>query len=155
MGKLNANKRMIDIDLCNKNTNLCFSHQLICNYYQEIDKIRKNDENQKKIILFSAHDLYLNCLLNFLEIKDLSKFQYSFDDEINFIIFKKKGDEKLYLRVEYNEDALEIPFSTLENKKECELDTLMEKIEKEYLIHSFGEIMDFCRLKTPKEFYPS
>ena len=155
MGKLNANKRMIDIDLVNKNTNLCFSHQLICNYYQEMDKVRKNDKNQKKIILFSAHDLFLNCLLNFLEIKDLSRFQYSFDDELNFIIFKKKGDEKLYLRVEYNEDKLEIPFSTLENKKECELDKFMEKIEKEYLIHSFDEIMDFCRLKTSKEFYPS
>ena len=155
MGKLNANKRMIELNNANKNSNLCFSYQLICNYYQEMDEIRKNSEKQKKIILFSAHDLYLNSLLNFLEIEDKSKFQYYFDDEINFIIFKKDIDEKLYLKVEYNDDLLDIPFSTLENKKECELDTLMEKIQKEYLIHNFEEIMDLCYLKTTKEFYPS
>ena len=155
MGKLKANKRMIDLNNANKNANLCFSHQLICNYYEEMDKIRKNSEDQKKIILLSAHDLYLNCLLNFLEIEDKSKFEYYFDDEINFIIFRKKGHEKLYFRVEYNDDVLEIPFSTLENKKECELDTLMDKIKKEYLVHSYEEIMDFCHLKTEKEFYPS
>ena len=120
-----------------------------------MDEIRKNSEKQKKIILFSAHDLYLNSLLNFLEIEDKSKFQYYFDDEINFIIFKKDIDEKLYLKVEYNDDLLDIPFSTFENKKECELDTLMEKIQKEYLIHNFEEIMDLCYLKTTKEFYPS
>ena len=155
MEKLNANKRMIDLDNANKNANLCFSHQLICNYYQEMDKIRKNNEEQKKIILFSAHDLYLNCLLNFLEIEDKSKFHYYFDDEINFIIFKKNNEEKLYLKVEYNDELLKIPFSTLGNKKECELDTLMEKIEKEYLIHDFDEIMNYCNLKATKEFYPS
>ena len=155
MNKLNANKRMIEIDIGNKNTNYCFCHQLISNYYQEMDKLRKNAEDQKKIILFSGHDLYLTCLLNFFEIKDKSKFQYYFDDEINLIIYRKKNDGKLYFRLEYNEDSLEIPFSTLDNKKECELDTIMDKIEKEYLIHSFDEIMDFCRLKNTKEFYPS
>lgn len=155
MGKLNANKRMIDIDNANKNANLCFSHQLICNYYNEMDKIRKNSEDQKKIILFSAHDLYLNCLLNFLEIEDKNQFQYDFDDEINFIIFKKNNDSKLYFKVEYNDEFLEIPLSTLENKKECELDKIMDKISKEYLIHNFNEIMDFCNFKQTKEFYPS
>ena len=155
MGKLNANKRMIDLDNANKNANLCFSHQLICNFYQEMDKIRKNLEGQKKIILFSAHDLYLNCFLNFLEIEDKTKFQYYFDDEINLVLFKKNNDEKIYFKVEYNDDLLEIPFSNMENKKECELDILMNKIEKEYLIHTFDEIIDFCHLKSTKEFYPS
>ena len=155
LGKLNANKRMIDLDNANKNANFCFCHQLICNYYKEMDNIRKNSEEQKKIILFSAHDLYLNCLLNFLEIEDKSNFQYYFDDEINFILFKKTNDEKIYFKVEYNDDLLEIPFSNLENKKECELDILMDKIEKEYLIYNFEQIMDFCHLKTTKEFYPS
>ena len=155
MGKLNANKRMIDIDNANKNANLCFSHQLICNYYKEMDEIRKNSKKQKKIVLFSAHDLYLNSLLNFLEIEDKNKFQYNFDDEIYFIIFKKNNDSKLYLKVEYNDDLLEIPLSTLENKKECELDTIMDKIAKEFLIHNFDEIIDFCNLKQTKEFYPS
>ena len=89
MGKLNANKRMIDIDNSNKNVNLCFSHQLICNYYKEMDEIRKNSKEQKKIVLFSAHDLYLNSLLIFLEIEDKNKFQYNFDDEINFIILRR------------------------------------------------------------------
>ena len=89
MGKLNANKRMIDIDNSNKNVNLCFSHLLICNYYKEMDEIRKNSKEQKKIVLFSAHDLYLNSLLIFLEIEDKNKFQYNFDDEINFIILRR------------------------------------------------------------------
>ena len=155
MGKLNANKRMIDIDNANKNANLCFSHQLICNYYKEMDEIRKNSKEQKKIVLSSAHDLYLNSLLNFLEIEDKNKFQYNFDDEINFIIFKKNNDSKLYLKIEYNDDLLEIPLSTLENKKECELDTIMDKIAKEFLIHNFDEIIDFCNLKQTKEFYHS
>ncbi len=155
MGKLNANKRMEDIDVDNKNVNLCFCHQLILQYFEEMNKVRNNAEDKKKIILFSGHDLYLICLLNFLEISDKSPYQYYFDDEINFIVYKKKNEEKIYFRVEYNDDVLNIPFSTLENKKECELDTLLDKIKKEYLIHTFDEIMDFCQLKNTKEFYPS
>ena len=58
------------------------------------------------------------------------------------------------MKVEYNDDLLEIPLITLENKKECELDTIMDKIAKEFLIHNFDEIMDFCNLKQTKEFYP-
>jgi hypothetical protein len=155
MGKINANKRMIDIDVDNKNANLCFSHQLITNYYKEMDKVRKNAEDKKKIILFSAHDLFLTSLLNFLEIEDKSNYQYNFDDEINFILFKKKNEEKIYFRAEYNDEVLNIPLSTLENKKECELDTIMDKIKKEYLVHSFDEIMDFCHFIATEEFYPS
>ena len=155
MEKLDINKRMTDIDISNKNVNLCFSYQLIYNYYQEMEKIVKNSDDKKKIVLFSGHDLYMTCLLSFLEIKDKNKYRYYFDDEINFIIFKKKNNEKLYFRAEYNNEAIEIPFSTLENKKECELDTIMDKIKKEYLSHSFEEIMDFCNLKSTKEFYPS
>ena len=155
MEKFDTNKRMVDIDIANKNSSLCLSHQLICNYYQEMEKVAKNSDDKKKIVFFSAHDLYMTCLLSFLEIKDKSKYRYYFDDEINFIIFKKKNDEKLYFRATYNDEALEIPFSTLENKKECELDTIMDKIKKEYLSHSFEEIMDFCNLKNTKEFYPS
>ena len=90
-----------------------------------------------------------------MEIEDKNNFQYYFDDEINFILFKKNNDEKIYFKVEYNDDLLDIPFCTLENKKECELDILMDKIEKEYLIYNFEQIMDFCHLKTTKEFYPS
>ena len=153
--KLNVNKRMLEVHFENKNVNLCFSHQLICNYYQEMDKVRKNSEEKKKIVLFSGHDIYLITLLNFLGFEDKTKFNYYFDDEINFIIFKKENEEKFYFRAEYNDDVLELPFSTLENKKECELNTVMEKIEKEYLTHTFEEIMDFCLLKSDKEFYPS
>ena len=153
--KLNVNKRMLEVHFENKNVNLCFSHQLICNYYQEMDKVRKNSEDKKKIVLFSGHDIYLITLLNFLGFEDKTKFNYYFDDEINFIIFKKENEEKFYFRAEYNDDVLELPFSTLENKKECELNTVMEKIEKEYLTHTFEEIMDFCLLKSDKEFYPS
>ena len=155
MGKFNSNKRMVDIDVANKNINLCFSHQLICNYYYEMDKIRKNSDDKKKIVMFSAHDLYLTCLLNFLEINDKSKYQYDFDDEINFVIYKKKNGDKIYFRAEYNDEVLDIPFSNLDNKKECELDTVLDKIEKEFLRFSFDEIMDFCKLKSTKEFYTS
>ena len=35
-----------------------------------MDKIRKNKEDKKKLIMYSGHDLYLHCLINFLEIKD-------------------------------------------------------------------------------------
>jgi len=155
MTKLNSNKRMIDVNLANKNANFCFCHQLICNYYYEIDKLRKNADDKKKIILLSAHDLYLKSFLNFFEVKEVSKFKYYFDDEINLIIFRKKGDMKLYFRLEYNDEELDIPMSNLKNKKECELDVLMDKIEKEYLIYTYNDIIDFCKFKTNKEFYPS
>ena len=147
--KLDANKRTIEICFSIKEINLVFSHQLICSYYNEMDKIRKNKEDKKKVIMYSGHDLYLHCLINFLEIKDKTNFGYLFDDEINFIIFKKnKNNEKLYFRAEYNDELIEIPFSNLENKKECELDTVMEKIEKEFLIYSYDDIVDFCNLKN-------
>ena len=148
LGDLNINKRLIETCFSIKEINLCFSHQLICSYYNEMDKIRKNKEDKKKLIMYSGHDLYLHCLINFLEIKDKTKFEYSFDDEINFIIFKKNDDNKLYFRAEYNDNPIEIPFSSLENKKECELDTIMKKIEKEFLIYSYNDIMDFCHLKN-------
>ena len=155
MTKLNSNKKMLEVNLSNKNCNFCFCHQLICSYYNEIDKLRKNADDKKKIILLSAHDLYLNSLLNFFEVKDRSKFKYYFDDEINLIIFRKKGDKKLYFRLEYNDEEIDIPMSNLKNKKECELDALMNRIEKEYLIYTYNDIIDFCNNKTTKEFYPS
>jgi hypothetical protein len=155
MTELNVYKKLIELNFANKNANFCFCHQLICSYYNEIDKLRKNADDKKKIILLSAHDLYLKGLLNFFEVKDVSKFMYYFDDEINLIIFRKKGDMKLYFRLEYNDEELEIPMSNLKNKKECELDILMTKIEKEYLIYTYNDIIDFCKFKTNKEFYPS
>ena len=148
LGDLNANKRIIETCFSIKEINLCFSHQLICSYYNEMDKIRKNKEDKKKLIMYSGHDLYLHCLINFLEIKDKTKFEYLFDDEINFIIFKKNDNNKLYFRAEYNNDPIEIPFSTLENKKEIELDIIMEKIEKKFLIYNYDDIIDFCHLKN-------
>ncbi|ORX85169.1 phosphoglycerate mutase-like protein [Anaeromyces robustus] len=162
MKKLNANKRIMDINVSNKNTLLCILHQLLTHYHEEMKKVKENDKDKKKIVLFSAHDLYLSSLINFLGV-DKTNYSYGFDDEINFIIFKKgNGDggddddkEKLYVKIEYNDDLLDIPFSTMENKKECELDTLLNKIEKEYLFCSFQEIMDFCHLKNEKEFFPS
>ena len=146
--KLDANKRIIEFCFTIKEINLCFSHQLVCSLYNEMDKIRKNKEDKKKLIMYSGHDLYIHCLINLLEIKDKKKFGYFFDDDINFIVFKKNNDEKFYFRVDYNEEPIEIPLSTLENKKECELDTILEKIEKEFLIYSFDDIMDFCHLKN-------
>ena len=143
-----ANKRLIEICFDIKEVNLCFSHQLICSYYNEMDKIRKNLEDKKKIVFYSGHDLYLHCLINFLGIKDKKNFGYLFDDEINFIIFKKNGDDKLYFKATYNDELIKIPLSTLENKKECELDTIMNKIEKEFLIYTYDDIMDFCKLKN-------
>ena len=148
LGDLDANKRIIEICFTIKEINLCFSHQLVCSYYNEMDKIRKKSEDKKKIVMYSGHDLYLHCLINLLEIKDKKNFGYLFDDEINFIIFKKDNSEKLYFRVDYNDESIEIPLSTLENKKECELDTLMGKIEKEFLIYNYDDIMDFCHLKN-------
>ena len=146
--QLDANKKIIEFCFSIKEINLCFSHQLVCSYYNEMDKIRKNKEDKKKIVIYSAHDLYLHCIINLLEIKDKKKFGYLFDDEINFITFKKNNSEKLYFRVDYNDEQIEIPLSTLENKKECELNTLLEKIEKEFLIYNFDDIMDFCHLKN-------
>ena len=143
-----ANKRLIEICFSIKEVDLCFSHQLICSYYNEMDKIRKNKEDKKKIVFYSGHDLYLHCLINFLEIKDKKKFGYLFDDEINFIIFKKNGNEKLYFKATYNDEVIDIPISTLDNKKECELDTIMNKIEKKFLIYTYDDIMDFCKLKN-------
>jgi len=143
-----ANKKIIELCFSIKEINLCFSHQLVCSYYNEMDKIRKNKEDKKKIVMYSAHDLYIHCLINLLGIKNKKKFGYLFDDEINFIIFKKNNNEKLYFRVDYNDEPVEIPLSTLENKKESELDTLMEKIEKEFLIYTYDDIMDFCHLKN-------
>ena len=34
--------------------------KLICSYYNEMDKIRKNKEDKKKVIMYSGHDLYLH-----------------------------------------------------------------------------------------------
>ena len=82
-----------------------------------------------------------------MKLKIKTKFEYSFDDEINFIIFEKKDDNKLYFKAEYNDNPIEIRFSSLENKKQCKLDTIMKKIEKEFLIYSYDDIMDFCYLK--------
>ena len=146
--KLDSNKKIIEFCFSLKEVNLCFSHQLVCSYYNEMDKVRKNCDDKKKIVMYSAHDVYIHCLINLLEIKDKKNFGYLFDDEINFIIFKKNGNDKLFFRVDYNDEAIDIPLSTLENKKECELDTILEKIEKEFLIYSFDDIMDFCHLKN-------
>ena len=41
--------------------------------------------NKNIIILYSAHDLHLNTLKNFLEIEDKSKYQYYFDDNVYII----------------------------------------------------------------------
>ena len=148
-GELDVGKRMNDIDLNNKNVNLCFSHQLMYNIYEEIQKMKNNSEEQKKIILFSAHDLYLISLLNFLEV-DKSKYKYDFDDEINFIIFKKKNDDKLYFRAEYNDEVLKI---NKDKQKECELDNILEKMKKEYLFCSYEDIKNFCEFRSEKEFF--
>lgn len=148
LNDLDVNKRFMEICFTIKEINLCFSHQLICSYYDEMDKVRKNKEDKKKLVMYSGHDLYLHALINLLEITDKKKFRYSFDDEINFILFKKNNNEKLYFKVDYNDETIDLPISTLENKKECELDTVMEKIEKEFLIYSYDDIMDFCHLKN-------
>ena len=76
-----------------------------------------------------------------MKLKIKTKFEYSFDDEINFIIFEKNDDNKLYFRAGCNDGPVEVPFSSLENKKECELDTIMKKIEKEFLIYSYDDIL--------------
>ena len=145
---LDANKRCIEICFSINENHLCFSHQLICSYYEEMDKLRKNKEDKKKLVMYSGHDLYLHCLINFLGYKDKKKFGYLFDDEINFIIFKKKNNDKLYFKVDYNDETIDIPFYIGNNKKECELDFVMDKIEKEYLIYSYDDIKDFCQLKN-------
>ena len=148
LNTLDANKKCIEICFSIKENHLCFSHQLICSYYNEMDKIRKNKEDKKKLAMYSGHDLYLHSLINFLGYKNKKNFGYLFDDEINFIIFKKKGNDKLYFRVDYNDENIDIPFIIGENKKECELNNIMEKIEKEYLIYTYEDIQDFCQLKN-------
>ena len=65
------------------------------------------------------------------------------DDEINFIILKKKSNNKLYFRVDYNDEIIDITFIKEGNKKECELDIVLDKIEKEYLIYSYDDIKNF------------
>ena len=53
--KLNLNKTMLDPNNGNKNVNFCFYHQLIRSYYDEMDKIRKNvDEQKHNYIIFGT-----------------------------------------------------------------------------------------------------
>ena len=148
LDSLDANKRCIEICFSINEIHLCFSHQFISSYYYEMDKLRKNMDDKKRVIMYSGHDLYLHCLINFLGYKDKKKFGYLFDDEINFIIFKKKSNDKLFFRVDYNDEIIDIPFIKEGNKKECELDIVLDKIEKEYLIYSYDDIKDFCELKN-------
>ena len=61
--------------------------------------------------------------------------------KLNLLFSKKKDDNKLYFKAEYNDNPIEIPFSSLENKKQCKLDTIMKKIEKEFLIYSYDDIL--------------
>ncbi len=68
--QLGVNKKIIELCFSIKEINSCFSHQLVCSYYNEMDKVRKNKEDTKKIVMYSAHDLYVHCLINLLEIKD-------------------------------------------------------------------------------------
>ncbi|OUM61066.1 hypothetical protein PIROE2DRAFT_13019 [Piromyces sp. E2] len=154
--KLNANKRIMDVNFSHKKSLLCCIHQLISRYYEEMKKVKDNAPDKKKIVLFSAHDLYLTCLVQFLEVVDKRKYNYSFDDEINFVIFKKKDkpSNKLYVRFEYNDELMEVPFSSLKNKSECDLDTLLEKIEKEYVCYTFEEIKSLCDRKINDELFP-
>lgn len=50
----------------------------------------------KKKSFISGHDVNLVCLIRFLKT-DKFKYHYNFDDEINFIIFKKSNNKKLYV----------------------------------------------------------
>jgi len=154
MEKYSANKRMIDINISNRNVHLCTIYQLIRFYYEEMKRIKENDQDKKKIVLFSGHDLYLAALVKFLGVSKTT-YMYDFNDEINFIIFKKNGSDKLYVRFEYNNELMEVPFSTMKDKKECELDTLLNRIQREYLRFNFQQIMDFCEKRTSTEFYPA
>jgi len=101
MGKLKANKRMMDINLSNPNSLKCNVKGILECFYKEMTKIKENAEDKKKIIIISGHDINLACLIGFLET-DKSKYYYNFDDEINCIVFKKPNDEKLYVKFEYN-----------------------------------------------------
>ena len=144
--KLNVNKKLMDLILKNKNVFVAYNYKLF-------EAIKNNlitvEKNYKKLIFFSAHDVYLCSFLNSLNF-DVENKNYSFDDEIKIVVFKKKN--KIFVKFFYNEENLKINFD--ENNKnvfEIEIEKFIDYINNNFLKFTYQNIIDFCEFKDKKD----
>ena len=137
----NSYKKIIDITLNNPNVYIPYLFQLIEVLKSEINKVLNNEKDKKKIIFLSAHDLYLGGFLIGLGLEH-ENFHYDFNDEINIVLFKKNNNN--FVRIEYNDIQLKLPFGN--NHYEVEVEKLMLLFNK-LSNFDYEKIMKFCKLE--------
>ncbi len=145
----NSYKQIIDITLNNPNVYIPYLYRLIEVLKSEINKVINNDKDKKKIIFLSAHDLYLGGFLIGLGLEH-DKFNYEFNDEINIILFKK--NEKMFVKIEYNDTQLKLPFNN--GNYESEVEKLIELFDK-LTNFDYDKIMKFCKLEIEDDLVDS
>jgi hypothetical protein len=141
----NSYKKIIDITLNNPNVYIPYLFKLIQVLKTEINKVINNDKDKKKIIFLSAHDLYLGGFLIGLGLEH-DNFYYEFNDEINIILFKK--NENMFVKIEYNDIQLKLPFNN--GNYESEIEKLIKLFDK-LTNFDFEKIMKFCKLEIEED----
>ena len=149
--KLNVNKRIMDIIFGNNIINTIYNYKL----FETIkNNLFKNDNKEFKILIFfSAHDVFLCSFLHSLNF-DIENKNYFFDDEIKLIVFKKKNNNKYFIKFLYNDEIMKINFlnnNDNDNNKNIfniEVEKFVEFLDNNFLKkYSYDDIMDYCNLK--------
>jgi hypothetical protein len=136
-------------------------------FYSEIlknfDSRINNHKNKVKIVLFSGHDVNLAVMMTSLSPNDSNKYQYEFNDEINFILHEINDD--YYVSIKYNDDDIDMrvicedDIVIKENINLCEYEKFQrfadQFIVEENMLRNFcvGELTDLFKIKfnRPKE----
>lgn len=128
------------VDLTSREPTLVklFTSQIYATMFKHFqEKINNKDQDNVKLVLFSAHDITLSTILESLKL-DFNNFNYDFNDEINFFVYEFADD--FYFSIKYNNQ--ELPISFCGGKKLCNYSKL-----KQFLINSASseeELNKYC-----------
>lgn len=149
LNELNVYRVLIDISNEDKDLNVIFNWRILSSINDEISQ----SDNKKKLILFSGHDYNISAMLKAFGI-DYLKYDYYYNDEINFVHVKENDSH--YIKLYYNNELMINPLC---NSTKCPINVFTDYIKEKFNIntelydkYSKGELKTFIDIhKQNKE----
>jgi hypothetical protein len=100
-------KLLVDIVTTDECVNRLLSSKILSTIMKHFESKINNNLETLKAVLFSAHDTTLSALIRAIKL-DPANYRFEFNDELNFVLYKYKGEE--YISLRYNTLNLDIKF---------------------------------------------
>lgn len=126
-----------------------FFHKLKKNIEKTVKAVRNSisneieSDNNKKLVIFSGHDINLVSILSFLDV-DISNLNFDFNSEVTFELFEDLHNQfpsSFYLTLKFEGNPIPLEFCNYNIN--CDLKSFLTFLDNNIFSHQ--EITDYCK----------